>query len=189
MSPPPHIQRAFPKSPMTSWPPGWMEKDRNDLRCPAGNGSKGTQFSSPRGSKEAPRRHRSGVRVSTSPRALARTYQSTPFIRAKPGKEKGRGGPEKRPQEGRGIGGVGCVCVSSRETPRPERPCIQAARVAAGESSVRPASPTSHLPLRRRALLRISRHPRCPRETGLGPRTPSVHPLRSAVRGGGEARR
>lgn len=36
LGPPPHIQRDFPKSPVTSRPPGWMEKDRNDLRYPAG---------------------------------------------------------------------------------------------------------------------------------------------------------
>ena len=58
------------------------------------------------------------------------------------------------------------MCVSASETTRLERRCIQAAGVVAAEPSVRLASPTSHLPLRRRALLRISRHPRCPGKLG-----------------------
>lgn len=111
---------------------------------------------------------------------MARTYQSTPFVRAKPGNEKGRGGPEKWPQGGRGTGGVRCVCVCASETPRPERPCIQAARVAAGEPSVRPASPTSHLPLRRRALLRVSR---CPGKLGSAPGHPACIPCGLRPRG------
>lgn len=46
----------------------------------------------------------------------------------------------------------------------------------AGEPSVRPASPTSHLPLRRRVPLRISRHPRCPGQLRSAPRLPGCIP-------------
>lgn len=66
------------------------------------------------------------------------------------------------------------MCVGdSRWDPGASRPCIPAARAAAGEPSVRPASPTSHLPLWRRAPLRISRHPRCPGKLRSAPRHPA----------------
>lgn len=112
VSPLPHIQRAFPQEPydfLTTRLEG--ERQENDLGTLLGTGAEDSEpSSSPWGSKDAPRRS-SGVRVRTSPRALARTHQSTPFVRAKPGKEKDLGGPEKRPQEGRGTGGVRCVCA------------------------------------------------------------------------------
>lgn len=67
-----------------------------------------------------------------------------------------------------------------------------AAGVAAGEPSVRPSSPTSHLPFRRRALLRISRHPRCPGKLGSAPGHPACIPCalrsREEVKLGGTLR-
>lgn len=94
-----------------------------------------------------------------------------------------------RQQEGRGTGGEGCVCVcvvSVSEIPGPERPGCPSrgpgAKRAPLISHIPPAvpapRPTPYLP-----------PPSMSRETGVGPRAPSVHPLRSAVPGGGEARR
>lgn len=146
---------------------------------PPENQSRGsrTQYSSPRGSKEALSPN-SGVRV----RASAGRRSEAPCLHAsvysvcksKTGKGErwrvGRRGHrrEEGPAESRGV------CVGdSRWDPGASRPCIPAARAAAGEPSVRPASPTSHLPLWRRAPLRISRHPRCPGKLRSAPRHPA----------------
>lgn len=186
MSPPPHIQRAFPKSPMTSWPPGWMEKDRNALRYPAGNGSRGfrTQYSSPRGSKEAPRRNSSGVRVSPRPRALP----VHSIYKSKAGKGEGsrRSGDEatggKRDRRGR-------VCVCLLGSPQGRRDL--AYKLPEPRPGSQACAPHLPHPTCRSSAAPCSASPATLAAPGNwgGPRTPRVHPLRSAVPGGGEARR
>lgn len=75
---------------------------------------------------------------------------------------------------GRGTGGVsrGQLLMGPRGLETLHTP----ARAAAGEPSVRPASPTSHLPLPRRPRLRISRHPCCPGKLRSAPRHPACIP-------------